>query len=286
MGGAYPPPASGKNLTISFGLVNVGVKYAPIVDPKGNRVSGKYLDPETKGPVTQQYVNEAGKVVEQVTGYPHEDGYVVLSSGDVQALKSERDGRLELKAFIEPESIDALYFEKTHLVWPQAGQEASYDVLAAVLRESGRYLVGTSVLDKSTKVVVLRYFEVNGEGCIMAQVCNYDANIRWGNHRLVVGAAGERPPADEVLVDMAMQVFGTLDDTFDFASVEDEYDARLRAAIAAKAEGKEIVAVQDDAPAPVADLMEALKATVAASKKAKQEAAKPPAKKRAVKKAA
>src|SRR5574338_132524 len=115
MASAYPAPSRGSNLTISFGLVNVGVKYAPIVDPKGNRVSGKYVDPKTKRPVTQQYVNEKGAVVEKVTAYPTESGeLVVLEPGDVQMLKSERDGRLELRAYIEPDTVDLLYFEKTY----------------------------------------------------------------------------------------------------------------------------------------------------------------------------
>lgn len=278
MGSAYPTPARGSNLTISFGLVNVGVKYAPIVDPKGNRVSGKYVDPKTKGPVTQQYVNESGAVVEKVTAYPAKDGQmVVLSPGDVQALKSERDGRLELKAFVDPESVDALYFEKTYLLWPAKGQETSYDVLAEVLAQSGRYLVGTAVLDKSTKVVILRF----GQGCIMAQVCTYDANIRWNEHRLVTGAAAERGAADENLVSLAMQVFEGLDDTFDFASVTDEYDARLRAAIAAKAAGEEIPAQEETTPAPVVDLIDALKASLQEVKGEK--APKAPAKKRVTK---
>ena len=270
MGSAYPAPSRGSNLTVSFGLVNVGVKYAPIVDPKGNRVSGKYLDPTTLGPVTQQYANETGEVVEKVTGYPTEDGnYVVLTPGDVQALKAERDGRLELKAFIEPEGIDALYFEKTYLVWPDKGQEASYDVLATVLQRSGRYLVGTVVLDKATKVVILRY----GQGCILAQVCTYDANIRWNEYRLVTGAAGERPAADENLVNLAEQVFDTLDDTFDLSSIEDEYDVRLRAAIAAKAAGEPIPVNPTIEPAPAVDLMEALRASVAAAAEAKKKVA-------------
>ncbi len=278
MGSAYPAPSRGSNLTVSFGLVNVGVKYAPIVDPKGNRVSGKYLDPTTLGPVSQLYVNEAGEPVEKVTGYPTEDGrYVVLTPGDVSALKAERDGRLELKAFIDPESIDALYFEKTYLVWPDKGQEASYDVLASVLERSGRYLVGTVVLDKATKVVILRY----GQGCILAQVCTYDANIRWNEHRLVTGAAGQRT-ANEEMVKLAEQVFESLEDTFDLSSIEDEYDVRLKAAIAAKAAGEEIPAAPVTKPEPEVDLMEALKASVAAA--AEKKAApkkKAPARKKA-----
>lgn len=269
MGGAYPVPSSGKNLTISFGLVNVGVKYAPIVDEKAKRVKGKFVDPADKSPVKQQYVNAAGKPVEKVTAYPTESGeLVVLSEGDVQALKSERDGRLELKAFVEPDKVDPLYFEKTYLVWPAKGQEASYDVLCEVLKQSDRYLVGTAVLTTATKVVVLRVTQE----CLYAHICTYDATIRWNEQGLVSGAAGQRPAADENLVNLATQVFETLDDTFDFASVTDEYDERLRQAIVAKAEGREIVTEKLDEPAPVADLMEALKASVAASKKAKAKA--------------
>ena len=283
MGGAYPLPERGSNLTIGFGLVNVGVKYAPIVDPKGNRVSGKYVDPATKGPVTQQYVNEKGAAVEKVTAYPSEDGaMVVLTPGELQALKSERDGRLELKAYVVPADVDLLYFEKSYVMWPAKSQEPSYDVLATVLENSGRYLVGTTVLDKSTKVMLLRF----AQGCIFGHVLTYDANVRWNTHRLVVGAAGERPAADTALVNLAEQVFEGLDDTFDFGSVEDEYDLRLRAAIAARAKDEPIPTQPTTDVAPMTDLLEALKASVAAVKEPKQEA-KPKAKpKRTTKKVA
>lgn len=271
MASVLPAPSRGSNLTIGFGLVNVGVKYAPIVDPKGNRVSGKYLDPATKGPVTQQYVNEAGKVVEKVTGYPHEGEFVVLEPGDVDALKSERDQRLELKACVEPETVELLYFEKTYLVWPAKGQETSYDVLLSVLRKSGRYLVGTAVLDKSTKVVVLRYGAEDGEGhgCLLAQVCTYDANVRWNEHALVTGGIAARPAPDPDLVSLAETVFESLDDAFDFSSITDEYDERLRTLIAAKATGQPMPEVTKATPAPVVDLMSALKASLKDAKEAK-----------------
>ena len=281
MGSAYPTPARGSNLTISFGLVNVDVKYAPIVDSK-KRVSGKYVDPATLGPVTQQYVNDKGQPVDKVIGYPHEDGIVVLSPGDVQAMKSERDGRLELKAFIEPEEVDPLYFEKTQILWPAKGNETSYDVLCAVLASSGRYLVGTAVMDKSTKVIVLRY----AQGCLLAQVCTYDANVRWNEHALVTGGIGERGAPDETLVNLATQVFDALDDSFDFATVEDEYDQRMRAAIAASAAGQPVPTAPVVEKAPAVDLMEALKASVEAAAKTKKETGKAAPKKRTTKKVA
>jgi DNA end-binding protein Ku len=272
MGATHPTPARGSKLNVSYGLINVAVKYAPFV--RSERTSGKYLDPASLGPVTQQYVNEAGEVVKPVTGYAHGDGFVVLEPADVQSLESERDSRLELKAFAEPDLIDPLYIEKSFLVWPEKGQEAGYDLLCHVLTETGMVLVGTTVIRKSTKVLVLRY----GQGCLIAHQCTYDANVTWYDHSLVTKAAGERPAPSAELLEMALQAFSTLPDEFDLSQVSDEYDERLRAAIQAAAEGRPVARAAEESPTPVVDLMEALKASVAA-------AGEPP-KKRTRKKAA
>jgi Ku protein len=258
-GTTLPMPRASGTLTISFGLVNVGVKYAPIIETSSGRLSGKFVDPDTRRPVTQQYVNDAGEPVQKVTGYPHGDEFVVLGEG-AGTLKSERDGRLELQALVDPASVDPILFEKNHVVWPDKGHETSYDVLCSVLNETGRYLVGTTVFD-STRTVVLRY----AYGCLFAHVCRYDANIRWGSKNAVAISSTERPDPDPALVDMAMQLFETLPREFDFTVVTDDYDARLRAAVEAAAEGKPVpTAPVVEAPL-AADLMAALKASVAAA---------------------
>ena len=250
-------------MTISFGLVNVAVKYSPLIDPKGNRVSGKFLDPTTLTPATQQYVNDKGEKVEKVTGYPYGDSFVVLGEGQAQALKSERDGRLELRAFVSPDAVDPLYFEKTNLVSPAKGNESGYDLICRVLADSGRYLVGTTVLDKSTKVVVLRF----AQGVLLAHVCTYDANVRWSEKAVVANEYETRDAPAPELVEMAATLFSGLDESFDFSGVEDEYDQRLRAAIEAAGTGKPMPKTEKPAPAVVGDLMEALKASVDAAKK-------------------
>lgn len=275
MTASYPTPSRGNKLTISFGLVNVGVKYAPMIDPKGGRLGGNFLDPETLTPAKQLYVNEAtGEVVQKVTGYPHGDGYVVLSDSDKQSLKSERDGRLELKSFIDPDDVDPLYFEKTHIVWPDKGGEDGYDLLCSALAETGKFLVGTAVLRDSTKVIVLRY----GQGCLMAHVCTYDANLKWDDHKLVTMGSGSRPEPDKALVEMAVSLFSSLDGEFDWSSVSDEYDERLRAAVEAAAEGRTIERAPEAPVQPTADLMAALKASVAAAKAESNGKEKAPAK--------
>ena len=236
-----------------------------MVDPKSGRVSGRFLDPETLTPAKQVYINEAtGEVVDKVTGYPYGDGFVVLSPADRRMqLKSERDGRLELQAFVEPDTVDPLYFEKANLVWPDKGHEQGYDVICETLAESGRYLVGTSVMRDSTKVVVLRY----SQGCLLAHVCTYDTMLRWNEHPpRDNGAWRAGSPAEPALVEMAQQLFSTLTDQFDFSTVTDEYDVRMRAAIEAAAEGRPIEKAPEVELTPTVDLMEALKASVAAAK--------------------
>lgn len=255
----YPTPARGTKLTIGFGLVNVAVKYAPIV--REQRTSGKLLDPATRGPVVQQYVNEAGEVVKPIKGYPWGDGFVVLNPEDVKSLESERDARLELKAYVEFDTIDPLYIEKTHLVWPDKGNEAQYDLLCDVLADTGRALVGTAVLNKSTKAIMVRY----GQGCLIAHVCSYDANVAWSDHKLITMGRGERPESDPAMREIALQLVASLPDEFNLGDVTDEYDARLRETITAHAEGVIISRPEPEAP-PVGDLMEALKASVAAAK--------------------
>lgn len=269
MGTTHPVPmprASG-TLIISYGLLNVGVKYAPLIETKNGRLSGKFLDPSTLTPAKQVYVNEAtGEIVEKVTGYPHGDGFVVLSEGDAQGLKAERSGRLDLLALVDPETVDPILFDKSNVVWPDKGHETSYDVLCAVLEETGKYLVGTTTFD-STRVIVLRF----AQGCLMAHVCRYDALIRWGSKNAVSTTVAERPDPDPALVDMAMQVFAGLPETFDFSEVEDDYDQRLRAAVEATVSGKPLPKAEEPKATPADDLMEALKATVAASAQPKKQ---------------
>jgi len=267
MGTTHPTPARGSKLTVSFGLVNVGVKYAPLISGE-KRLAGKYLDPDTLGPVTQQYVNDKGEVVKPTTGYPHGDGFVVPNPEDVKALELERDSKLECQALVDPGTVNPVYLEKSYVVWPEKGQEAAYDLLCAVLQDSGRALVGTTVIRKSTKAVMLRF---DGE-CLLAHVCAYDQHMAWNDYGLVAGARSSRPAPAQELVEMALRVFSALPETFDFSQVTDEYDTRLRAAIETLGAGGKIERPVEDAPLPVADLMEALKATVAAQATPKKKA--------------
>ena len=252
-----PAPARGSKLTISFGLVNVGVKFAPLV--RSERTKGRMLCSEHGQPIkSQTYCEICDGAVETVTGYEFGGGFVVLQ--DRKALESTRDGVLELRAFVDVADIDPLYVEKTHLLWPQDGQEAGYDLLRDLLYGSGKAVVGTTVLSKSTKAIVIRV----SNGVLVAHVCTYDANVAWNDVALVNQREAKETP--KAMLDAARTLFSSLDEQFDFATVEDEYELRLREAIEAQADGRVIAKVEAPEAAPVVDLMAALTASVAAAK--------------------
>jgi DNA end-binding protein Ku len=80
---------------------------------------------------------------------------------------------------------------------------------------------------------------------------------------------------------MAVQLVDNLKGSFDPEDYKNDYREQLRAMLEAKLEGKEITVPEPAATAPVIDLMDALKQSVAQSKGADAPAKKPAARKRA-----
>ena len=66
-------------------------------------------------------------------------------------------------------------------------------------------------------------------------------------------------------LDLAKQIIASLEAPFDPEELRSEYRESLRELLEAKLAGQEIEVPEPDAPTPVIDLMEALKASVAAS---------------------
>jgi DNA end-binding protein Ku len=68
-------------------------------------------------------------------------------------------------------------------------------------------------------------------------------------------------------LDLAKQIIASLAGEFDPLELRSEYRESLRELLEAKLAGQEIETPEPDAPTPVVDLMEALRASVAAASK-------------------
>ncbi|MGH2810641.1 MAG: Ku protein, partial [Actinomycetota bacterium] len=77
----------------------------------------------------------------------------------------------------------------------------------------------------------------------------------------------KRPEIRKQEVDMARSLIENLSDTFNPKEFVDQYRERLEAAVKAKVEGEEVAVPPTKEPTAVADLMEALRASVEATAK-------------------
>lgn len=270
-----PAPARGYKLMVGFGLVNVGVKYAPAA--RRGRTYAKTLCTIHDTPIKQQNTCEicAGPC-ETHKGYEYGGGYV--TNVDAADLKLERDGRFEVEAALDAHTLDEYRVEKSYLIWPQDGFEREFALLVAALRESGKSLVGTSILSGSTRTLVLRWSD--DLQVPVLHVCIYDEQVAWTDVDLVRSLLDAAPAAGEQEQQLAQLLVDSLPGSYAWGDVVDEYEVALTEAIAAAAEGKPLaVKPKTEAPAPTVDLMAALKASVAAQSKPKPAAKKPAAKK-------
>jgi non-homologous end joining protein Ku len=233
----------GTKLTITFGLVTVPCKKAPLV--KSERVSAKRICAEHMAPIRLQSVcSEHDHVVDEpVSAY--EDGAGGYTLVDREALAVENDKVLELKAFVD--DFDPAFYEKSEILAADRGGENSHSVLAAALRERGGMAVGVMVVNKARRQVGVRWSEALG--CVTMHLLALDRDVRWADAE--ASAPGD---VDAKQVALAIQILESLDDVAELDAV-DEYDERVRAAVGA---------VEEKLVVDVPDLMEGLRASVAA----------------------
>jgi Ku protein len=248
---------SGKRV-LAFGLVRVGVGMAPLMEAE-KRIGANLLDPVSMTPVKRQWVDGAGNAVDDpIKGYPFNGGYVVLADGEVP--KPLGTDNIDLEANVPASEIHAEYVEKTYLIWPDEGQGEGYALVTAYLRDNDRAFVGTTTDAGTTKAFVIRYSDLTGT--LVAQLLNYEANVRWGSVEAVTTFMADVPEPGKDMLGMAGQLFDNLPEAFDWKAVTDDYGTALYDAVSTKAAGGTVKPVAQAPALATPDLMAALKASV------------------------
>jgi DNA end-binding protein Ku len=260
--------------TISFGLVSIPVKLYAATESAAS-VSFNLLHAKCGSRVKQQYVcPQDGEVVPRdamVKGYEFQkDRYVTFSAEELKALEQSSTQAIEIAEFVPAEQVDAVFFEKAYYLGPDKGGDKAYRLLAEALRRAAKAAVARYAARGKQYLVLLRA----AEGRLVMQQLYHADEVR---------PVGEIPvseaPFQEAEVQLALQlVEQTASEHFNPESYRDEVKDRTLALIEQKVQGQEIApAPVVEARAQVIDLMEALKASLAAAKPRAPEAAAPPA---------
>ena len=276
------------NGSLSFGLVSIPVGLAPATKAAARQsdVSFRLLHRECLTPIKQKrwcpnHDREVGPD-EIVRGWEAAKGqFVVVEDEELEALERHDDSRsIDIESFVPLDAVDPIWMDRTYFLVPAAApaQRRPYKLLLESMQESGMGAIGRFVRSGRESVCLVR---PRGEGLVLETL--YLAEDVYSQAE--IDEAMESTDLKKTELDLARQIVSGLAAEFEPDALSSEYRRDLRALLEAKLRGEELVE-PEPAPekAPVIDLMEALKASVAAAKSkdgAAKAKAKPAARKRA-----
>jgi DNA end-binding protein Ku len=202
---------------------------------------------------------------EIVKGFEYEkDRYVVIEDEEVKKVAPASAKVMEILEFVETGQVDPIYLETSYYMAPDEAGEKPYALLFAALKQTGRVGVARIAMHQREHIVILR----PGKNGVLMHTMYFNHEIRSVDEfRTDTGLVKDKELA------LAASLVEALAADFEPDKYKDNYRENLLQMIEAKKQGDEIVATPEPQQAKVVDIMEALKASLAAAKKPPQSAA-------------
>ncbi len=247
---------------ISFGLVSIPVGLYPATEEKSLKFN--QLHDEDFGRIKYKRVCsiDAEEVPFEhiVKGYEVEkDRYVVLTDEDFDKVPVESSRAIDIIQFADIDEIDPIYFQKTYYLVPDETGIKPYQLLRQAMLEDGRVAIAKIAFREKEHLAALRF----KDDVFVLETMYWPDEIRPAQFDVLDKKVTIRPQE----VQMARTLIDNLTDEFRPQDYRDEYREALLEIIEKKAAGEEVEAPPEPEPTKVVDLMEALKASVEATKR-------------------
>jgi DNA end-binding protein Ku len=244
---------------ISFGLVNAPVRmYSAIAEHK---LHFHWIHEKDESPIGYQKICKLEEKPvaddEVVKAFEFDPGeYVFMEDEDFEAARVEGYKTIEITDFVPYEQIDPIFFARTYYLGPQEGGEKVYSLLARAMEESGLAAVAKFVMRDRQNLGVLRVRDgvITLEQMYFADESRAIDEIKPQNGRV----------SKEELA-MATQLIDNFTGDFEPKKYKDTYRDALCDIIRAKRAGKEVHRAPETEEAGPPDLLEALRASIAAA---------------------
>jgi DNA end-binding protein Ku len=254
------------NGSISFGLVNIPIGLALATKPaaRSKDVSFRTLHRECGTPIKQKRwcpVHDREVPNEEIVkGWEVAKGqFVIVEDADLEAIMSRDDSRsIEITRFVPNDEVDPVWFDRTYYLVPASAtaQRRPYVLLLEAMRETGTAALGRFVLRGSENLCLIR---PRGDALALETMFVAEDVHSQAEIEEAVGDTQVKEPE----LELARQVIDSLVGEFDPSDLTSEYRRDLRAMLEAKLAGTEIAEPEPEPEAPVVDLMEALRRSVA-----------------------
>jgi DNA end-binding protein Ku len=192
---------------------------------------------------------------EVVRGYEYERGqYVAFTPDELKALDLESSKVIDLETFVPRGEVDRVYFNSPYYLYPD-GQMAveAIRVIGAAMSDAGVVGIGRLTMSRRERMVMV---DPRGAGMVLMTLRAAE-EVRAPQFSEANGAI------DAEMLAIARTIIDRQTGSFDTSKFRDRYQEALRDLIEAKMKGLPIRPREVSAPAPVIDLMAALKHSLA-----------------------
>ena len=183
----------------------------------------------------------------------------MLTDDDFDAVPVESSRAIDIVQFVDLDEIDPMMYKKSYYLIPEETGAKAYALLReAMVQENKVGIAKVSFRDKE-HLAALRF----KDDAFVLETMYWPDEIRAAEFGDVNVDAKVRPQE----LEMAKTLIENLTSDWNPEEFTDEYREALLKIVEAKIAGEEIEIVEAEPTAKVVDLMEALKASVAAAKK-------------------
>jgi DNA end-binding protein Ku len=250
---------------LTFGLISIPVRM--FAAARGERVSfnqlHKVCNSRIKQPTFCPVCNRNVERSELVKGYEYEkDQYVLFNEDELDKIEPPSAKVMEILEFVKLDEIDPLYLDASYYVTPEDAGLKAYSLLMKAMKETGYGAIAKLTMHQREHIVIIR----PGAKTMTLHTMFYSNEIRAAES--VPDNVEVREPEKR----LAEQLIESLATPFQPQKYRDEYSDSVRAMITAKLAGKEVAEAPQPHMAPVIDLMEALKKSLASKPGAAEKA--------------
>jgi DNA end-binding protein Ku len=256
---------------LTFGLISIPIRLFSAA--RTERISLNQLHNVCKTRIRMPlYCPHCERQVQRseiVKGYEYDkDQYVLFNEEELDKIEPASARSMEILEFVKVDEIDPLYYDASYYVTPEDEGKKAYQLLLEAMEESGYAAIAKLTMHQREHIVVIR---PRAKGMTLHTMF-YTNEIREVAEYGRTDNAAEPKEQEKKL---AEQLIESLAAKFQPEKYKDQYQESMSAMIEAKQQGQEVAEAPHPKLAPVIDLMEALKKSIAE----KQQQAAPAAKK-------
>jgi DNA end-binding protein Ku len=257
---------------LTFGLISIPIRLFSAA--RSERVSLNQLhnvcNTRIRMPLYCPHCERQVERSEIIKGYEYEkDQYVLFKEDELDKIEPQSARTMEILEFVKVDEIDPLYYDASYYVTPEEEGKKAYQLLLEAMESSGYAAIAKLTMHQREHIVVVRP-RANG---MTLHTMYYTNEIRKVDE---YGRTDSSLQPKEQEKKLATQLIESLAAKFEPEKYKDQYQESMLAMIEAKRQGQEVAEVSHPKLAPVIDLMDALKKSIAEKQQQPAAAAKKP----------